>query len=670
MPGLTTTALQTQNGMQAYSVADFSNFLGINTHLGSWEPNYLNTTQIIADLQYLGIHNIRDHSPSSVSGTTWCVPAFGALAAAGISSDLLFTSGHVDIASDLAGVEAVSAFGPYAVQAVEGFNELAFQPITYNGVTTGVGLYGSTPPPPGDTWVPAAQAMAAIYHAVHADPKLAGKPVYHLTFGGYQPDDAGLTSIIGMADYANIHVYPSNGAQLGFDNGKNSLLDEFKNEYAGQSFPKLITEFGYHTDVLSSGVSLDVQAKLTLNGVMDAFSSGFKQAFLYELYDEANSQYDDQANFGLYNFDGTAKPVAVDLHNLTTILAEPAGNGGTGQFAAGRLNFTINNLPIFGSSLLLEKTTGVFDIVTWAEPQIWDSITHSQMTAAMQSITVQLGNTYQKVEVFDPTVGSTAIQVLTNVSSVELGLTDHPLVIQVNPNPASAPVSIPATVKTSTDTLVLQLSEDTWQGDAQAIITIDGQQIGSTVTVTALHSQGISQAVILTGQWKPGAHDVGVQFVNDAYGGTPMMDRNLYIEEVILDGQASATPPATLYSNSMSHFAIAASPLVLQVSEDAYLGDAQFMVAVDGKVLGPAQSVTASHTNGAAQNFAFGQTMAAGTHDVAVSFLNDAYGGTPAMDRNLYVNAIDVNGAVISDSVTALMTTSTQHFAIVVAAQA
>ena len=84
---------------------------------------------------------------------------------------------------------------------------------------------------------------------------------------------------------------------------------------------------------------------------------------------------------------------------------------------------------------------------------------------------------------------------------------------------------------------------------------------------------------------------------------------------------------------------------MLQLSEDAYQGDAQFTVTVDGKALGAAQSVTASHARGGVQNFAFGQAMAAGTHDVAVSFLNDAWGGTVATDRNLYVNAVDANGA-------------------------
>jgi hypothetical protein len=108
--------------------------------------------------------------------------------------------------------------------------------------------------------------------------------------------------------------------------------------------------------------------------------------------------------------------------------------------------------------------------------------------------------------------------------------------------------------------------------------------------------------------------------------------------------------------------------LALLVAEDAWQGDAQFTVAVDGKTLGGAQSVTALHSKGAVQDFGFDQTMAAGTHDVAVSFLNDAYGGSAATDRNLYVNAIDANGSAIPGTAATLLGTGTQHFSIVVAA--
>ncbi len=237
---------------------------------------------------------------------------------------------------------------------------------------------------------------------------------------------------------------------------------------------------------------------------------------------------------------------------------------------------------------------------------------------------------------------------------------------------ASAPSTPPPTTPTTpvagsgTDTLQLSLSEDAWQGDAQAVITVDGKAVGSTVTVTAAHAQGKSQTVTLTGQWGPGAHDIGIQFINDAYGGTAATDRNLYFNGATLDGRPSATPAAALYSNGTAHAKTEASPLVLHLSEDAYLGDAQFTVAVDGKTLGAAQSVTASHAKGAVQNFAFGQAMAAGTHDVAVSFLNDAYAGTAATDRNLYVSSIDVNGSAKTGTTATLLSTSTQHFSVVV----
>jgi len=231
--------------------------------------------------------------------------------------------------------------------------------------------------------------------------------------------------------------------------------------------------------------------------------------------------------------------------------------------------------------------------------------------------------------------------------------------------PVAAPVVSPAS---ATDTLQLSLSEDAWQGDAQCVITIDGKAVGATQTVTASHSLGETQTVTLTGQWGPGAHDVGVQFINDAWGGTADTDRNLYIGQVTLDGQASTASPIAQMSAGTAHVATGASPLVLQLSEDAYQGDAQFTVTVDGKSLGAAQSVTASHAQGSVQNFAFGQAMAAGTHDVAVSFLNDAWGGTAATDRNLYVNAVDANGAAIPGTSAALMSASTQHFSVVVAA--
>ena len=88
--------------------------------------------------------------------------------------------------------------------------------------------------------------------------------------------------------------------------------------------------------------------------------------------------------------------------------------------------------------------------------------------------------------------------------------------------------------------------------------------------------------------------------------------------------------------------------LALQVSEDAWEGNAQFTVLVDGKQIGGTQTATASHAAGQTQTFDVLGTFAAGSHTATVDFLNDAYGGTPATDRNLYVTGATIDNSVVS----------------------
>jgi Ca2+-binding RTX toxin-like protein len=89
---------------------------------------------------------------------------------------------------------------------------------------------------------------------------------------------------------------------------------------------------------------------------------------------------------------------------------------------------------------------------------------------------------------------------------------------------------------------------------------------------------------------------------------------------------------------------------VLSISEDAYQGDAQFTVSLDGKQLGGTFTTTALQAAGVSQNFTFRGDWAIGAHAVAVNFLNDAWGGTAATDRNLYVNAISYDGTATGQS--------------------
>src|SRR3984885_3593337 len=112
----------------------------------------------------------------------------------------------------------------------------------------------------------------------------------------------------------------------------------------------------------------------------------------------------------------------------------------------------------------------------------------------------------------------------------------------------------------------------------------------------------------------------------------------------------SGTPPSTVTIGS------GPDTLALKVSEDAYQGNAQFTVFVDGHQIGGTQTTTASHAAGQTQTFNVLGTFAAGSHTATVDFLNDAYGGSPSTDRNLYVNGATIDGSVVSGA------TLTEHF--------
>jgi beta-glucanase (GH16 family) len=134
---------------------------------------------------------------------------------------------------------------------------------------------------------------------------------------------------------------------------------------------------------------------------------------------------------------------------------------------------------------------------------------------------------------------------------------------------------------------------------------------------------------------------------------------------------AASTPSTSTPSTSTpstSTPGAGTSTLNLSLSEDAWKGDARFSVAIDGTTVGAPQTVTALHSSGATQKFAFDQALTPGTHDVAVSFLNDAYGGSTGMDRNLYIDGASVGSTAVAGAAATLFSASTQHISVNVAA--
>ncbi len=71
--------------------------------------------------------------------------------------------------------------------------------------------------------------------------------------------------------------------------------------------------------------------------------------------------------------------------------------------------------------LLLQKSTGVFELVVWDE----------RPSGGTDSVTVNLTTPRASVKVYDPTMGTAATQTLVGQSAVMLTLGDHPMIIEL-----------------------------------------------------------------------------------------------------------------------------------------------------------------------------------------------------------------------------------------------
>ena len=394
----------------------FTNSVGVNVHVEYTDGQYASSAAVVADLQYLGVDHVRDAAlnPANQGQSSYAV-----LASAGIKFDLFFQG--TNIPSTLSLVDSLEAAYPGSISAIEGPNEINNWPITYNGLT-------------GNSAGVAYQD--ALYSAVQGDSALSNVPIYSLT---------GNTTA-GQATDVNVHAYPFSGAQPYSTLSSDLAATPGLSTAAGA----VLTEAGYYTltdGVGWGGVSEQAQATMTLNLVMDATKLGYSQVYLYQLLDAYNdptgSNPDD--HFGLFDLNNNPKPVAVAIHDLMGILDDTGSTAAT--FTTGSLNYTISNLPSTGNSLLMEKSNGAYDIVVWNEPQVWNATTETDIAVAPTTVTVNLGGTFTNVSVYDPMTGETAIATAQNTSSIQVAITDSPLIIEVSGLEATQVTSSPTVVK-------------------------------------------------------------------------------------------------------------------------------------------------------------------------------------------------------------------------------
>lgn len=417
-----------QTPIRAVPVADFLNTIGANSAISRRGETLRQTT---AAVKYIGLGWIRAgyESDIPVSDLILLHNRTGVRFSYGLGS------GGTDLQRLLAGGRQLAS--AHALVAFEGPNEPNNWGVNYKG-NDGGGHASS--------WLAVAALQRDLYKAVKSDAVLKKYPVWDLSENGAEIDNVGLQFLTipngahcsmpdgtRFADAANVHNYIYHSNSPGLDDNKtwnaadptpacrvDGLYGEYGttwlHHYAGYStrqlltLPRVTTETG---TTIGGVVTEEIQALNLMSMYLDQFKRGFSHTSVYLLRDRSD-EGGNQA-FGFFTQDYTQRKAALYLHNLTTILST-----GYAKSVPATLNYAIPDQPETVHDLLLQKKSGTLDLAVWDE-----------RVTGSDRIDVRFATPQYSVKVFDPTVGTDTVQVLTKVKSIHLTLSSHPMILEI-----------------------------------------------------------------------------------------------------------------------------------------------------------------------------------------------------------------------------------------------
>jgi VCBS repeat-containing protein len=210
-----------------------------------------------------------------------------------------------------------------------------------------------------------------------------------------------------------------------------------------------------------------------------------------------------------------------------------------------------------------------------------------------------------------------------------------------------------AATMTVDNSLVLDMAEEAYDGNAQFQVYVDGVAVGGVQTVSAINGDGQVQQFFLSGDFGVGTHQVTVTFLNDAANPNGPGDRNLYVKGIVFDGTAQPVANGTQDVNGSLSYAVTATgtvatatapdTLILQLTDTSANGGSVFAVYADGARIGGTETLT---TAGAVQTFALDADLGPGQHSLDIRQLDSGgdapYGGP----TTIQTDTIDYDGAL------------------------
>ena len=393
---------------------DFTNSIGVNTHLAFDNTNYWQKWDEIAfpRLKEIGIKHIRD-------GSIYIPKAEERFIDAGKAGFKLLLIATSESSESL--IPKLDALLPY-LSGIEAYNEAD-------------NFWDPNP----EVWVPfARENQKALYNLLKSNQKYCQLPIVGLSLATLD-NGKFLGDISEWLDYGNVHPYPTGfhpKNNWGHSMSWGKMSD--KAEIMFNDKPLIATETGYHNyhqlGEGFAGVPEHVSAIYIPHLYFEYFNNGVARTYIYELLDALYNERGDEkeCHFGLVRADGTAKPAFYALKNLISLLEDDNSNFETLPFGYEISLPTDTNNDV--KHTLMQKSDGTWWIAIYRTTEIYHAASHTDIPLIPIRVTLDLNYIVRNINIYTPNKSKEQEMNFTKVNSCSFNLGAELILVEVTMN--------------------------------------------------------------------------------------------------------------------------------------------------------------------------------------------------------------------------------------------